>query len=115
MSPSIEPWEDFRAEERMEYSTDYHNRCGHCHEHIGNDRYCRYCGTKRGLGEYKPYQNIIQCIYGPMPVKRTHQCTKCGNSYTIELMVDDEKYCPLCGGETTIVFSGDVFFNDDLW
>lgn len=85
-----------------DYCTDYHNRCGHCHEYIGEDRYCRYCGTKRGQGEYKPYLDVIQCIYGPMPIKRTHECSKCGNVYTVALMVDNENYCPLCGGETFV-------------
>ena len=85
------------------YSTDYHNRCGHCHEYIGEDRYCRYCGTKRGQGEYKPYLDLMQCIYGPMPIERTHKCTRCGNEYTVVSMLDNERYCPLCGGKTTII------------
>ena len=107
-----DPWENYdeigsdqtpkNEPKPEEYSTDYHNRCGHCHEYIGEDRYCRYCGTKRGQGEYKPYLDVIQCIYGPMPIERTHKCQKCGNSYTVALMVDNENYCPLCGGETTV-------------
>ena len=39
-----------------EWSTDYSGRCGNCHERLGkNDKYCRYCGTKRGEGKFRPY------------------------------------------------------------
>ena len=65
-------------------STDYRGRCGNCHELFDNDeeKYCKYCGTKRGEGEFKPYDNQIYCIYGPMPEKRTRECVKCGNQWT---------------------------------
>ena len=121
----IEPWDNSNTEDASsinhrepkpeEYSTDYHNRCGHCHEYIGEDLYCRYCGTKRGQGEYKPYLDVIQVIYGPMPVERTHKCKKCGNSYSVASMVDSERYCPLCGGETIITSSKDEFSWDGGW
>ncbi len=87
-----------------EWSTDYSGRCGNCHERLGkNDKYCRYCGTKRGEGKFRPYQNLMQCIYGPMPVKRVHRCKKCGKKWETILMIDDEKYCPDCGGISKIV------------
>ena len=74
-------------------------RCGNCHTPLNEgDRYCRKCGTKAGEGAFEPYQQIMQCIYGPMPVKRTHVCEKCGYTWTTCLMIDDYQYCPVCGG-----------------
>ena len=49
-------------------STDYEGRCGNCHKFFGEgDLYCRYCGTKAGEGRYEPYDDIMQCVYGPPP------------------------------------------------
>ena len=73
--------------------------CGNCGESLGTgDNYCRLCGTKAGEGAFLPRRNIMQCVYGPAPVNRTHTCTECGYSWTTCLMIDDEKYCPKCGG-----------------
>lgn len=89
-------------------STDYTNRCGNCHEYLQKgDKYCRYCGTKRGKGEFQPYQNVIQCIYGPMPIERTHKCTKCRRQWTTMLMLDNQDYCPRCGARSEIIQEGD--------
>lgn len=75
-------------------------RCGNCHAPLAEgDRYCRKCGTKAGEGAFEPYQQIMQCIYGPMPVNRTHVCEKCGYTWTTCLMIDNQKYCPVCGSE----------------
>lgn len=86
-------------------SIDYRGRCGNCHELFDNDeeKYCKYCGTKRGEGEFKPYDNQIYCIYGPMPEKRTRVCVKCGNQWTYISMLDTEKYCVQCGGQSKLV------------
>ena len=74
------------------------DRCGNCHEKLeSGDKYCRYCGTKVGDGAYAPFQDLMEVLYGPMPVERKHSCEKCGYSWTTCLMVDDEKYCPQCG------------------
>lgn len=74
-------------------------RCGNCHALLGEgDKYCRICGTKAGEGEFEPYQQMMQCIYGPRPVSRTHTCEKCGYSWTTCAMLDMEQYCPQCGG-----------------
>lgn len=76
------------------------DRCGNCHSWLKDgDKYCRICGTKVGDGKYEPFQNIIQCIYGPMPVERTHKCRKCGYTWTTIQMIDREYYCPQCGGK----------------
>ena len=73
--------------------------CGNCHEPLEpGDKYCRYCGTKVGDGAYNPFQDLMECIYGPMPVDREHACTVCGFSWTTRLMIDDQKFCPKCGG-----------------
>lgn len=92
--------------EHFLWSDDYKGKCGNCHNSFHEDeKYCRYCGTKRGEGKFEPYKiNMdFQCIYGPMPVKRTRQCKKCGYSWETNLMVDDEKFCPQCGGSAEIV------------
>lgn len=85
------------------WSTDYEGKCGNCHSSLANgDQYCRHCGTRRGEGKFEPYQNLMQCIYGPMPKKRTHFCPACNASWARELMIDDEAFCPHCGGPVVI-------------
>lgn len=85
-------------------STDYEGHCGNCHKHFEeDDKYCRYCGTRRGEGAFAPYENIMQCIYGPMPVVRNHICPNCNYAWTNCVMIDNEKYCPKCG---TNIISG---------
>lgn len=75
-------------------------QCGNCHNHLEpGDKYCRICGTKVGEGAYEPYQDIMQCIYGPMPEERTHMCKRCGYKWETCLMIDDQAYCPKCGGQ----------------
>lgn len=75
-------------------------QCGNCHAPLGpDDRYCRICGTKVGKGAYEPHQDLMECIYGPRPVEREHTCRKCGFKWTTCVMLDDEKYCPKCGGK----------------
>lgn len=76
-----------------ELCTDYEGKCGNCHEYLREgDKYCRYCGTKRGDGKFEPYQNIMQCIYGPMPVERVRKCTKCKKTWKTKLMIDNEDF-----------------------
>ena len=88
-------------------STDYEGRCGNCHKLFREgDLYCRYCGTKAGEGKYEPYDDIVQCVYGPPPVERKHTCGKCGYSWTSRAMIDKEHYCPKCGGNVTAVETG---------
>lgn len=86
------------------------DRCGNCHAYLNDsDKYCRICGTAAGEGAYNPYQNLMQCIYGPMPVKRVHTCKKCNYEWTTSLMIDDEKYCPKCGGKAPVTSEGKRF------
>lgn len=80
-------------------SIDYTNRCGNCQSEMEpDDLYCRICGTKRGLGAFKPYENHMQVVYGPMPVKRKHKCRSCGYTWKTILMLDRQEHCPRCGG-----------------
>ena len=81
-------------------STDYSGRCGCCHQRIrANDNYCRYCGTKRGEGEFEPYFNIVCCVYGP-PIQTKYECEVCGKSWMRTLWGGEHaKYCPQCGSD----------------
>ena len=64
------------------------------------DDYCRYCGEKN---EFTITNRDIPCIYGPPPVIRVHKCENCSYSWETDEMVDDEKYCPKCGGNAPVV------------
>lgn len=77
--------------------TDYEGKCGNCHKNLGNDEYCRYCGTKRGEGTFEPYQNVSYCIYGPAPRVRVHTCPSCNYEWRTHSMIANEKHCPKCG------------------
>ncbi len=79
------------------------DRCGNCHAFIGEDAYCRYCGTKRGEGKFLPYLNEEGCVYGPPPIEREHSCPKCGYSWTTHVMIDNQDYCPKCGSMVNTV------------
>lgn len=69
-------------------------------EWIEDDRYCRYCGAKKDNPKYI-YPDFA-CIYGPAPVKRTHRCESCGYEWTTCLMIDNEAFCPKCGGSAPL-------------
>jgi len=94
-----------RPDNENRWSTDYDGRCGNCHEKFesASDKYCTYCGTKRGEGKFEPYENVIYCVYGPMPKKRTRECTKCGHKWTYTAMLDKQKFCRQCGGDSKLV------------
>ena len=45
---------------------DRTDRCRNCNSIFeGNEAYCKYCGTKRGEGKFRPGDNPIVCVYGP--------------------------------------------------
>lgn len=94
-----------RSDNENRWSTDYDGRCGNCHEKFesASDKYCTYCGTKRGEGKFEPYENVIYCVYGPMPKKRTRECIKCGHKWTYTAMLDKQKFCRQCGGDSKLV------------
>ncbi len=73
--------------------------CANCsYQAIPGDKYCRQCGREIGKGTYVPTDDLMECIYGPPPVRRTHKCDKCGYSWSTYRMIDREKKCPKCGG-----------------
>ena len=75
------------------------DRCGNCGAKLDvDDKYCKVCGTRVGDGDYKPFRFLEACVYGPPPIERTHVCVICGYSWKTEFMIDDQKYCPKCGG-----------------
>lgn len=90
--------------------------CGNCHALLQEgDRYCRICGTKRGEGAYLPYEDLAQpCIYGSEPVEVTHKCARCGYSWTTCLMIDEQRFCPLCGGPVSSESVMDDLYSDQL-
>ena len=78
--------------------------CANCgSSYREGDKYCRYCGAPMGTPEF--IMEEIACIYGPPPVSRTHKCEKCGFTWKTTLMIDDEKFCPECGGPAPVVAS----------
>ena len=86
-------------DDEFEWTTDYTDRCGNCHEFLEKkDKYCRKCGTKRGEGEFKPYQNIMYCVYGP-PIKKKYKCSGCGFIWITRRLggLGSANYCPQCG------------------
>lgn len=97
----IEDIEKFLVDCGHILTTDYEGRCGNCHSIIDkNDRYCRYCGTKRGEGAFAPYSNIMYCVYGP-PIKTRFKCDACGHNWEITVLGgDNSKICPQCGKGT---------------
>lgn len=87
-----------------EWGTDYKGICENCHKSfIGGEKYCFFCGTKRGDRKFDPYLNLMQGLYGPMPVERVRKCTKCKKTWTTLLMVDQENSCPDCGAPSKII------------
>ena len=42
------------------------DQCGNCHAYLGDDQYCRYCGTKAGEGAFEPYMNYVFTVRHPL-------------------------------------------------
>ena len=71
--------------------------CKNCkNKYRSGDKYCRFCGAPLGKPGY--IEEDFACIYGPMPRKRVHKCAECGYTWETNLMIDEERYCPECGG-----------------
>ena len=63
--------------------------CANCgNSYRENEKYCRYCGAPMGTPDY--IEEEFACIYGP---------------WKTTLMIDDEKFCPECGGPAPVVAS----------
>ncbi len=79
---------------------DEPNHCAKCNMPMReNDKYCEYCGTKKGLGVFFPYKNRLPYLYGS-PMKRKYKCTKCGHLWIDHSVgIGDARYCPNCKGK----------------
>ena len=85
------------------------NRCGNCNATLDpEDKFCRYCGTRRGKGAFCPQENMGQCIYGPAPERYVYTCPSCGQSWEDYLMIHQDEYCPLCGHLANCVHKNDA-------
>lgn len=95
----VENMERYLEREGYIPTSDYTRRCGNCHEYLpGNANYCIYCGTKRGDGEFLPYYNLNDILYGS-PTKIKKHCQRCGKSWIAYEFNNGEnyKFCPYCG------------------
>ena len=110
--PSVEYIEKYLIKKEVILSVDYTDRCGHCHKKLRKqDLFCRYCGTQRGEGEFKPfnpYYNEICVVYGP-PIRGInniiHECPKCNFRWSIKKTGwTNESYCPKCGTDVYISY-----------
>lgn len=110
--PSVEYIEKYLLKNEMILITDYTDRCGHCYKKLRKkDMFCRYCGTQRGEGEFKPfnpYYNEHCTVYGP-PVRGInniiHECPNCNFKWSIKKMGwTNESYCPKCGMDVDISY-----------
>lgn len=76
--------------------------CANCRRpYIRGDKYCRFCGAPMGTPIY--INDNFAAIYGPPPIKRMHTCKNCGHSWETDEMIDNKKWCPMCGGEAPYV------------
>ena len=73
------------------------SKCRECDKILApGDLFCRYCGTPRGQGTFRPETIVPAPVYGP-PTITTHECTNCHYSWYIKSFgVDDAQYCPKC-------------------
>ena len=85
--------------DEFEWSVDYQNRCGNCHELMDeNAQYCSFCGTPKGRGTFSPYKKGLQmCVRNNGPEVEV-VCEKCGKRWksTLEGLAPKEKYCSQC-------------------
>lgn len=93
--------------------TDYTNRCGNCHARLlKREKFCRYCGTRRGEGQFLPYMNESYCVYGP-PLIKKYKCPSCGHKWKDNTIFDeDSHYCPICG--TNVVQKTEEYIAESL-
>ena len=80
--------------------------CGNCGGTLQEkDKYCRFCGTRKGEGTYQADPTFLNMLYGP-PVKKRYRCEKCNCTYNI-LAAGRQKpdYCPECGTKAKLIWS----------
>ncbi len=84
--------------------------CASCRARVdSNDRYCRVCGAIMNPVVSNNADRIMQCIYGPPPRKRKHTCVKCNYTWETVSMIDNQKYCPKCGGKAPGIDVANIF------
>ena len=66
-----------------------------------SDKYCRYCGAAIGQPKFRPGVRNIAQIYGPPPMRKEHNCEACGHRWRSFGGSDEQKYCPVCGGNVS--------------
>lgn len=79
----------------------YTKRCGNCHSILGkNDEYCRNCGFPVGEGDFNPYFNKCEAVYGP-PMIEYHTCPKCNYTWSQSGPngILEDSFCPKCGND----------------
>ena len=87
--------------------------CANCGKpYRKGDRHCRFCGKEMGKPRY--VFEPTACVYGPPPIKRNHTCKACGYSWDTYSMIDDERWCPECGGAAPAVGDPDACDLDDI-
>lgn len=49
--------------------------CPNCGQELPHgEKFCRRCGTARNGDRFDPQKNIMQPVYGPMPLRRIKSC-----------------------------------------
>ena len=87
--------------------------CANCKQnYIEGDKYCRYCGAPMGTPFF--IEEDFNTIYGPPPKKRVHTCSVCGYTWKTSLMIDKEKWCPMCGGPAPVTECDDNWLDDTI-
>ena len=82
--------------------------CFNCNHYLhDNWKYCPFCGTKKGEGEFNPARNSGWNIllYGPLTTKY-YKCKKCHYKWNYEFMMDEPRIrcCPKCGNKNVKMF-----------
>ena len=81
--------------------------CANCEKpYRESDKHCRFCGKENGKPKY--IFEPSECVYGPPPIKRSHTCSECGYTWETYRMIDDEQWCPECGGSAPAVGDEDI-------
>lgn len=96
--PDITEMENLLMKKKVISKVFNPNICGNCGAHMGEkDKYCIYCGFKKGGGGYDPIRSPedLRCVYGP-PIATSYKCKFCGHRW-IELNSNKVLYCPDCG------------------
>ena len=106
----VDEWLDmdkplYTVEAGTVYCTYYDGKCGNCHGDLDDDaKYCMYCGTKRGDGDFRPYSNVMSMVgvYGSPMISR-YRCPKCNRVWYANSFGENRNgYCKECGSQANI-------------